>query len=239
MKTKSIIFTTIPIILLIWFLLLPLFTLIGLIKGLEFSLNRELMFAIISTLLAVGTVVSFFIVKPELNLASHILLTLLLPIVICNSLCLASPQKLASLILMLVCGGCIFAVYFKFLDDSGFKATSAVFSVLLTIALAVLVIWGIINTRFINQKTEQLTINSPSKDYVAVVCTEKSLFSADTVIYIRLAEPVGKAPFGSYRVKDMLVYEGEEYEYKSAYVAWLDDSTLIVNDKGYSVTLGE
>jgi hypothetical protein len=37
----------------------------------------------------------------------------------------------------------------------------------------------------------------------------------------------------------MLVYEGEEYEYKSAYVAWLDDSTLIVNDKGYSVTLGE
>ena len=239
MKTKSIIFTSLSAILLIWFAILPICTLIGLFKGLDFSLNNELAFAIVSTVFAVGSVVAYFIVKPELNIASDILTTLLLPFVIANPVCLARPEKLASLILMIVCGGCIFAIYLKFIDDSTLKAASAVISVLLTIALAVLIIWGIVQSRVICVRTEQSELKSPNKEFVAVVCTEKGLFDTKTVVYVRKADPVGSAPFGSYRIRDMLVYEGEEYEYRAMYLAWLDESTVIVQDKGYSVVLGE
>lgn len=235
MKAKNAIMTAIPIVLCLLLLLVPILELVGLCKGLEFSLNNELALVIVQAVLAVGALVAFLVIKPEPNLACRISLLLAAPIAVANALCFVDSESIASLIIALICGGCVFTIYLRFLPDSNLKAASAVISVLLTILLAVLFVWGLIYGSVIKQKTVHEEIASPNGEYIAVVCSEKSLFGTDTVIYIRKAEPEGKALFGSYRVPDMLVYEGEDHEVKSAVLSWLDDETLIINDRAYAV----
>jgi len=221
----------IPIVLCVLLLIVPIFELVGLLSDLEFFLHNEILIVILQTVLTVGATVALFILKPKYEVTGRIFLILLAPIAILNALCFADCQWGYSIIFAVIWGGCAFAMYMKFVPDSGFKATSAVFSVLLTIALVVLYGWNIIYDSFINERTIEKTYESMHGTYVAEVGTSKSLIGTNTTVYITKSEPSYDSFLGYYQPKPLKIYEGEEYEAKVAIISWLDDSTVAINDE--------
>ena len=223
----------IPIMLCILLLILPILELIGLLNGLDFFLHNEILIVILQTVLTVGATVTLFVLKPEFDITGMIFLILLAPVGILNALCFADCEWGWSIFFAIVWASCCFAMYFKFVPDSTFKATSAVFSVLLAVALVVLYGWNIIYGSFVNERDIKSTYPSMDGTYVAELGTSKSLIGTKTTVYIAKAEPICDLFFAYYQAKPAKIYEGEEHEVKIASISWLDDSTVIVNDRAY------
>lgn len=223
----------IPIVLCVLLLIVPIFELVGLINGLDFILNNEPAIVITQTVLIVGATVALFILKPEYERTGRIFLILLAPIALLNTLCFADCEWAYSVIFAVVWGGCAFAMYYRFVPDSNFKAASAVFSVLITVTFAALYLWNIIYVSFINERTVESTYSSMNGTYVAEVGTSKSLVGTKMTVYIAKADPESKNILGYYQAKPAKIYDGEEYEVKTAVISWLDDETVIINDEAY------
>ncbi len=230
----------IPIVLCVLLLIVPIFELVGLVNGVDFFLHNEIVMVIIQTVLTGGAAVALFIIKPEYEKTGRIFIILLAPISLINALCFADCEWGYSIIFAVVWSACAFAMYYKFVPDSGFKATSAVFSVLLAVALVVLYAWNMIYGSLINKRTIEETYPSMDGTYIAEAGTSKSLIGTKTTVYITKADPAADSFIGYYQVKPVKIYEGEEYEIKTASISWLDDSTVIVNDQAYrAVTVEE
>lgn len=236
MKARNTVLMIIPIALCAVFAIVPIFELIGLIKGLDFVLYSELAIVIVQTLLAVGATVALFILKPRYERTGRIFLMLGAPISLLNALCFANSERGSSIIFALICAGCIFALFLKFVPDSNLKATSAVFSVLITIAIVVVYLIGLVYGAFINKYTVSETFTSIEGNYVAELGTSESLMGTKTVVYVARAEAEFGAVLGSYWQKPVCIYEGEDYEVKTAVISWLDENTVIINDGEYKIT---
>lgn len=234
MKAKNAVMLAVPIALCVIFVIVPVFELAGLLCGLDFVLYNEIAVVITQALLAVGATVAIFILRPSYGRIGKLFLLIATPIALLNALCFTDCEWAGSIFLAIVWSGCIFAMYLKFLPDSFFKAASAVVSVLLTIAVGVGYLWGLISGALSDRKVES-TLESMDGTYYAEVCVNDSLFGAGTEIYIKRSGPEFGAFLGSYSAPEMLVYEGEEHEAKTAMLNWLDDSTLIINGEAYRV----
>ena len=231
---------TIPIVLCVILLIVPVFELFGLINHLDFFLQNELATVIVQTVLAVAATVALFILKPEYDITGKIFLILLAPIALLNMLCFYDCVWGYSVIFAIVWGGCALALFIKFVPDSNWKATSAVFTVLISITFVGLYIWNFVYTSYINERTVESTHPSMNGTYVAELGTSENIIDKKTTIYIAKAEPEFKSFFGYYQAKPTQIYDGEEYEVKTAIISWLDDETVIINDQAYkAVAQGE
>lgn len=229
---KTVIYA-IPIVLCVLLLIVPILELIGVANGLDFFHYNEIVTVVLQTVLTVGATVTLFVLKPEIDLTGRIFLTLLTPIALLNALCFYDGVWGLSVIFAVVWGGCALALFIKFVPDSNLKATSAVFSVLIAIAFVGMYLVNLIYVSFFNERTVKSEYPSMYGTYVAEVGTTESAFGTKTTVYIAKAEPEFKALIGYYQAKPTEIYEGEEYEVKTALISWLDDETVIINDQAY------
>lgn len=229
MKTVMLI---IPIVLCVLLLIVPVFEIFGLINYLDFIPHNEIVLAIVQTVFAVGATIALFVLKPTYDITGRIFLTLLAPIAILNSLCFADASWKFTVIFAVVWGGCAFALYYKFVPDSYFKATSAVFSVLLTIAFVVLYLINLIHGS-ISEQTLESSYPSMHGTYTAEVYTTKSIGGTGMSVEIAKTEPDFDNFIGYFQAKPITIYVGEEHETKTAIITWLDDETVIINDTAY------
>ena len=229
---KKVIFA-IPIVLCVLLLIVPILELIGLVNGLDFFLHSEIVTVVLQAVLTVGATVTLFVVKPEIDLTGRIFLTLLTPIALLNALCFYDGVWGLSVVFAIIWCGCAIALFIKLVPDSNGKATSAVFSVLIGIAFVGMYLVNLIYVSFFNERIVESECPSMYGTYVAEVGTTEGAFGTKTTIYIAKAEPEFKAVIGYYQAKPTKIYEGEEYEYKTAIISWLDDETVIINDQAY------
>ena len=158
---------------------------------------------------------------------------LLAPIALLNTLCFINSEWKFSILFAIVWSVCAFVMYLKFVPDSAFKATSAVFLVLLTVAVIGFYIWNLIYGSFVNKLAVESSYPSTDGTYIAEVCSSESLLDKKMAVYIAKSDPEFKAVIGYYQAKPAKIYEGESHEIKTAYLSWLDDVTLVINDEAY------
>lgn len=236
MKAKNAVMLSIPIILCVIFIIVPILRLIGLICDLDFVFYNEAAIVITQAVLAIGAAVALFVVKPKYSNTGRIFLILSAPISLLNALCFADAEWKLSIIFAVVWSGCIFASYLKFTPDSSFKAIAAVVSVLLAITLVVCFIVGIVYNAFVHSFAVYESIDSMHGTYRADLGTSENVLGTKTEIYINKNEPEFKVILGCFYVKPIQVFEGEDYEIKTVTIDWLDDSTVIINGDPYKVT---
>lgn len=224
----------IPIVLCVILLIVPVFELVALVNNLDFSLYNELVMPIIQASLAVGGVIALCVMKPEYGRTGKIFGNLLTPIALLNALCFVDCQSFVTVLLaaVWVCG--CFAIYLKFVTDSFFKATSAVFSVLLTIAFVSLYLVVNVLGNVANERTVSEKIDSPNRALYAEIAAVDALFGEKMEVTVCDAQPAG-AFLGSYTYKPQTVYEGEPHETQTADVVWFDNDTLLINGTEYNV----
>lgn len=235
MNTKQITARALPIALFVIFLILPIFELIALISGLDFRLYNEIFICITQAVLAIGATVAVFVMKLKFTAVDRVFLILAAPLALLNAICLANGEWGGTVIFAILSAVAVFVLYSKFVPDGNGKAASAVFSVLFAIAFSVIFVWGLIDGAFIDKRTEKSRYTSVEGTYIASLGTSESLISTKTTVYVSKVESEFGVLFGSYWQKPVLVYEGEDYEVKTAVLSWLDDSTLIINDKEYKI----
>ena len=207
---------TIPIILCVLFIIVPVFEVIGLTNGLDFVLENEILTVSIQAFFAITALVILFITKPEYNRTGRTFLMLLTPISLFNTF------------------ACVFTLYIKFVPDSRIKATSAAFSVLIAIGIAVIYLWNLFSGIVVKQETVT-TLDSPMGTYTAFVYSEESPLSSASTFEIKKNVPEIEAFIGNYFKKQTTIYEGEAYEAKTAKVSWIDDTTFVINEKEYKI----
>lgn len=222
----------IPIILCILFVIVPVFELIGVINGLDFVLENEIITVSVQAFFAVAAAVILFITKPEYNRTGRAFLMLLIPISLFNTLCFVDSSRNYSILIAVISFSCLFALYIKFVPDSRIKATSAVFSVLIAICIAVIYLFNLFSGIIVEQETIT-TLDSPMGTYTAYIYSEESPLSSKSSFEIKKNVPEIKAIIGNYFKKNDVIYEGEAYEAKTAKVSWQDDNTFIINEKEY------
>lgn len=235
MKAKNIISLILPIVLCVVFIIVPVFELVGLLKGLDFQLYAERAMVIIQAVLALGSMIALLIMRPEYGNTGKIFLMLALPVSLLNALCFTNSEWALSILFAVVWCVCVFVLYYKFVPDSGFKAFSAVVSVLTAVAVVVLYLWSIIYGSFVHKFTVTESVGSMNGTYIAELGTDDSLFGTSAAVYVKKAEPEIDTFMGYYTSDPMLAYEGEDYEIKTIILSWLDDETLIINDAEYKV----
>lgn len=235
-KIKNIALRAVPTVLLVVFMILPVYELIGFLTELEFSLYSEKLIVILQAILAIGAVVALFIFKPKLELWEKACLLLTFPLSIVNAFTFVNGVWGGSIIFALISCGCIFAIYLKFLPDSVLKAISAIVSVLLTIVICIVFVWNLISgaltDRIPDDKYESL-----NGTFVAEVYIEESLISSKTVVVIKRTEPEFGAFFGSFHSPEMTIFEGEEHAAETIMINWLDDETVIINGEAYRINV--
>ena len=233
-QIKKIALTAIPIVLCVWFVIVPLYEAIGLLIGLDFSLYNEVLIAVLQTIFAIGATVAVFIFKPKYSKYLRMCLLLLFPISLLNALSFANGEWGGSIICALIWCGCIFSIYLKFVPDSVVKALSAIFSVLVAIAFCVVYVWSLVSG-VLSDKTVEDSYESLNGSYVAEVIVEESLLGSKSLVIVKRATPEIGAFFGSYQAPEMKVYEGESHEAETIMINWLDDETVVINGNGYRV----
>lgn len=226
----------ITIILFAVMLVVPVFELIGLIMGLEFIICNEIVVVISQASLALAAMVALLIIKPEYGRAGRIFWLLLPPLALINAICFTNSQWPFSIVLAILWSVCCFVVYVKFVPDSGFKATSAVFSVLLAVALVVMyIIYGIFMP--VTDKSDVTeSFLSPDGSLVAEEMSVDGVFSDSMRIEVRKVNPDIEAGLGYYVSDSIVIYEGEAYETETAKISWKDNNTLVVNGTEYPLT---
>ncbi len=225
----------IPIALCVIFLIVPLFELVGLLNGLDFNLYNEMVIGIVQTVLAVAALVGLLILKPEYGWTGIIFLMLALPISLLNAMCFVGGSWVGSIFLAIIWCGCILTLYIRFVPDNAFKAMSAVLSVLITVAIVVIYLWGLVSG-FMGSDTVEETIPSPNGKYVLEITTEESLLSSKMAVKVRLASPVSGALLGDYSADAVTVYEGEPHEADTAKIEWKNESTIVIDGNEYVVS---
>ncbi|MBR5285826.1 MAG: hypothetical protein IKU30_02915 [Clostridia bacterium] len=235
-KIKNIAMKVVPVAVLVFFMTLPLYELIGFLTELEFSLYSEKAISILQALLAIGAVVSVFIFKPRFVLYEKLCLLFAFPLSIINVFSFIDGEWGGAVILAIISCGCIFAIYLRFLPDSVAKAISAIVAVLLAIVVCIVFIWnlvsGVISDRKLDDKYESL-----NKTFVAEVFIEESLISTKTVVTVRPSEAEFGAIIGCFSAPEMIVFEGEAHAAETIMINWLDDETVIINGDAYKINI--
>ena len=235
-KIKNIAMRAIPIALLVFFIILPFYELIGFLTELDFTVNGEKAISIIQALIAIGSTVALFIFKPRFVFWEKMCLLAAFPLSLINAFSFIDGEWIGSLIFAVISCGCIFAIYLKFLPDSVIKAISAIISVLLAILICIVFVWklvsGVMTDRILEDKYESL-----DGRFVAEVYIEESLISSKAIVVVKPVEPEFSALFGSFSAPEMIAFEGESHMAETIMINWLDEETVIINGDAYRINI--
>jgi hypothetical protein len=226
--------TVMPILLCIIFLTVPIFELVGIINGFDFVIANDILTVSIQAFFALAALVTLFVLKPECKTAEKIFLLLLPPISLLNAFCFLDTEWKFSILVAVFSAVCVFVIYAKFVPDSGFKATSAVFSVFIAIVIVVIYLWNLF-AGFLVTKEVANTITSINGTYSATVYSEENPLSSKACVEVTKNTPEQNVFIGSYFKKSKIVFEGEAYQAKTATIFWKDDATIVVGNIDYNV----
>ena len=224
-----------PIVLFVLFALIPLFELIAALTGLDFVIGGQMLFALLLMLLSLAAAAFFAIFKPEISKANEFLLLFALPLGLISAISFAVGSNKWTVIPMLIALSCLLSLYNHFVPDGNIKAASAVVSVLLAMAFGVVWAWGVLSGIFVSELVVDSEYISIDGQYKAEVCIDDSLLSTKTVVRIARTDAEFGVIVGRFYKKSAIVYEGEDYEYKTVQINWLDETTVIINGREYSV----
>ncbi len=225
----------IPIILFLALSVVPVFEIVGLSMGLDFWLYNEMVVVIVQSSLALIAMIAILIMRPEYGVTGKIFWMLLTPLALINAICFTESQWAFSILFAIFWSICCFVIYLNFVPDSVFKAISAVFSVLLAVALVVLyLIYSVFIPATDNSEITESFV-SPNGEIVAEEKAVDGIISDSMIIEVHKINPEIEAVLGYYEQDSIVVYEGEAYETETAKISWKDDSTLIINDVEYNI----
>lgn len=233
MKTACLV---ISIVLCVMFIILPVFELVAWVNDINFTLYSELVIPIIQTVLAVGSAIAIFIMRPEFGTTEKIFCNLLTPFALLNALCFIDSNSIVPIILAVVWCIAAFVIYVKFVDDGIFKAASAVCSVLLAIAFIVgYLVVGVLGN-VITERDVTDTVKSSDGTYVAEISIKKSVLGEEMEVRVYPSEPKTRAFIGAYTYEPVSVYDGEPHETQTADIVWKDNSTLVINGEEHKIS---
>ncbi len=229
------------IVLCLALIVVPIFEAIAFSKGLDFALYNEKAIVWTQTGLCLAVAITLFVFwfvtkkEFEFGITEKIFGMLLLPISILNAMCFIKSEWQFSIFVGIIWVGICIVIYGKFVEDSIFKALSAIVSVLLGIALVGLYIYYGVLQPVIGERILDSSYTSPSGQYVAELATEKSPMSEKTVVYVKSVYPQEFGFLGEYRYKSVDFYNGEAHEIHTVKVEWKNDNTFTVNGNEYTV----
>lgn len=228
-----------PIVLFIVMLIFPIFELVGLITGLDFVIANEMVWAIVLASLSFAVMMAILIMRTEYGITGKIFWNLLPPMALLNAIAFADGEWGFSIICAVIWSLCCFVTYLRAIPDSGFKATSAVFSVLFAIIWVVLYLYNAVFNPIVDSFEVRDQLTSPDGEIMVEVQLVKGIIEDSTRIQAKKINPEKKSFMGSYVVDDLTIYEGAEYETDTVKLNWANDNTLIINDVEYPISWGE
>lgn len=234
-QTKALVARIAPIVLFVLFALIPIFELISLFTGLDFRINGEMAFGIIFALISLAGALFFLIFKARIQNAAKILTIFTLPLALITAISFACGENKWTILPMLIWLASVLALYIKLVPDSNLKAFSAVISVLLVITLGVVWCVGVVGDIFVSELSVESEYISIDERYKAEVCIDDSLFGAKTVVRISRTDAEFGVLIGRFWRESAIVYEGEDYEYRTVQINWLDETTVVINGREYVI----
>lgn len=217
-------------------ILLPFGVVLSSCFGYTFELTSYSLFAIITALLAVGTVVSCIAAKETVeNRIVSVLFALLTPLSLVNAVCyIFACSRIWVVASMFVCvwGCCYLAI------KPGKPLTLTIISLVLS-ALMVLPIgfFGFIALIFgnIGQNTVVQSVESPNGTYYAeVIDSNQGALGGDTLVDVYEDKGINALVFKISK-KPQRVYHGDWGEFENMDIYWKNDNCLVINSVEYEI----
>lgn len=222
----------IPLLLLVCYSILPLFSIIGWICRYNFVLRSypacSVALAIISLVASVFLLTS----KLRLNKIDNILSTLLLPMSAVSGIdYLIHSHTNLTVIFTLVSCCCAIAVFSKFAGPLAFKIIFGILSVLLLILLLLTFIVG-----YLSHNTVVKSVSSPQKKYVAeVIDNDQGALGGNTLVDVKNNSKAIDLYICEFSQPPVHVYTGKWGEFTEMQISWENEHVLVINGKEYRI----
>lgn len=216
--------------------LYPVGVLITACFGYTFQLVSISAFAVVITVLSIGTAVLHLIFKDTLeNRTLRILSVMIAPLSLINAMLyiLECPQAwmIASVV---VSAGCCCCLTVKSGRPLALKIVALILSALMVVPLGFIGVFALIFGNFA-QNTVVQTVMSPHETYYAqVIDSDQGALGGDTLVDVYENRGIDAFLF-KIEKKPQRVYVGDWGEYQHMQIYWKDDGCLVINSTEYVV----
>ena len=223
-------------ILFFFVVLLPLGVILSDCFGYTFKLANYFAFAIVTALLAMGTMIfSVIMKKPLENKAVEVLFALITPFSLINTVFYLSECSTASTaVSMFVCVCCCVYLAIRYGKPLALKITALVLSVLMILPIGFFGFLALIFGDF-GQITVVQSVESPTGAYYAeVVDSDQGALGGDTYVTVYANKSIDLLIFKISK-ESQRVYHGDWGEFMNMEIYWKDDHCLVINSVEYTI----
>lgn len=216
--------------------LLPLGVLLSSLSGRTFELSDYPVFAILTALLSVSSVISSVVSGNDFkSKIVEILLSLSVPLSLINAvLYIIECGKISVIASMFICFLCCFILALKHSKPFALKIIALTLSGLMVLP-ACFFTSILLTIGNIGQNTIVRTVESPNGKYHAeVIDSDQGALGGNTIINIRKNDDIDLFAF-KIKTKPHSVYCGKYGEYKDMQIYWKNDNCIIINSAEYEI----
>ena len=204
--------------------------------GYTFKLANYFVFAIITALLAVGTVIlSGIMKKPLENKAVEVLFALITPFSLINTVFYLFECSTVSIVVsMFACVCCCVYLAIRYGKPLALKITALVLSALMILPIGFFGFLALIFGDF-GQITVVQSVESPTGAYYAeVVDSDQGALGGDTYVTVYANKSIDLLIFKISK-EPQRVYYGDWGEFMNMEIYWKDDHCLVINSVEYTI----
>lgn len=217
------------VILTVLYLLTPLVTIIGYIKGYNCYMSGKTAYIVVVMMLTVLLLCSVFVFKPKFNKISILLTATLFISAFINLFTFREHITLACIAVIATI--VMFAVSLP-------KTVAVIMSVVMGCLLAMVIFFisalGLFPSLSENRVYKE--VNSPNGKYTAqIIINDQGAFGGNTGVMLKNNEDKKRVLFYKLEKKDVKLYTGKYTEYTDITLEWQDEFILLINDNEYII----
>lgn len=217
------------VILTVLYLLTPLVTVIGYIKGYSCSMNGKTTYMVIIMMLTVLLLCSVFIFKPKFNKISIFFAATLFMSSFMNLFSFREHIALACIAVIAT-----IVIFATSLPKTVAVIMSVVMGCLLAMVIFFISVLGLFPT--LSENTVYKEVSSPNGKYTAqIVINDQGAFGGNTVVMLKNNTDKIRFLFYKLEKKDLKLYTGKYTEYTTITLLWQDNGILLINDNEYII----
>lgn len=204
--------------------------------GCTFKLANYPAFAIVTALLALGSVIlSVIMKKPIENRSIAVLFALITPFALINAfLYLLECSTAPVVISMFVCLCCCAFLAVRHGRPAALKITVLILSAVTFLLIGRLLFFALILFGDLSENTVVKTVESPNGVYCAeVIDSDQGALGGDT--FVDVCENVVDAYVFKISKDPKRIYQGDWAEYTNMEIYWKDDHCLVINSVEYTI----
>lgn len=240
------VFNAIPGVLAVIYYIIPLLYFIAVVTGRYLEFYSPVFMAVLISLQSVAAAVVMLVFKVEYNGANGAVLSIVLFLSAVTQFYFVRHaitvygeyNTLTSAIIMLFGTASVIVMFVKCVDDSVFKAIVGVVTVIFTMLAVGLSIYFIISASLFGEDKISDGPLSPNGAYAVEITHRDSGLTTEGGTYVNVRRTdESRAPFGVFKYKPERIYSGGRLEYERMTIDWLDDETLVINGRPYSLNV--